>query len=153
MKNTWPNSNLSSSLIACVLTIGSLALTQSASAQGSTAVAKVDIPFAFQMANQTFPAGTYQIDREPNHVIQFRGPDRAGRFVVMNEATKIHPADRGVVVFKRYGSKYFLREIWTEGATSGLECTKSRAESNLVKAQNSQAATSVELAFNTAPMK
>ena len=153
MKNTRFNSILSSSLIACALTIGSLASTQSAFAQGGSALAKVEIPFAFQMANQTLPAGTYHIDREAHDIILFRGPDKVSRLLMMHEATKLHPADHGAVVFERYGGKYFLHQIWTEGSTHGLESSKSRVESNLARAQNNQAATSVELAFNTAPRK
>jgi hypothetical protein len=152
MKNTRLNSILSSSLIACALTIGSLASTQSASAQG-TPLAQVNIPFAFQMSNKTLPAGTYRIDLESNHIILLRGPDKASGFLVMHNASKTHPANHGSVVFDRYGSNYYLRQIWTAGRTDGLECPKSRAESNAVVAQNKQAATSVELAFNTAPLK
>ena len=64
MKTIRPNSILRSSLIACVLTIGSLASTQSASAQAkSRFLVRVDIPFAFQMANHSFPAGMYLWER------------------------------------------------------------------------------------------
>jgi hypothetical protein len=153
MKNTRPNSILRSSLIACVLTIGSLASTQSASAQESTSLVRVDIPFAFQMANRTFPAGTYQIDREPHDLIRLLGPDKSSSFQVMFDAAKVQPADHAAVIFHHSGGKYFLRQIWTAGATYGLECPMSRTESNAEKAENKQAATSVEVAFNNAPVK
>ena len=153
MKNTRLNSILSSSLIACAVTIGSLASTQSASAQTSTTLTQVDIPFAFQMSNKTLPAGTYRIDLEANHVILLRGPDKASGFLMMHSASKAKAADHGTVVFDRYGNKYYLRQIWTAGKTNGLECPKSRAESNAIVAQNEQAATSVELAFNSVPLK
>ena len=68
MKNTRLTSILNSSLIACALTIGSLASTQYASAQSKTALAEVKIPFAFQARAQTMPAGTYQIDRESGYI-------------------------------------------------------------------------------------
>jgi hypothetical protein len=153
MKTTRFNSILSSSLIVCALTIGSLASTRSAFAQESTALLRVDIPFAFQMAKQTLPAGVYQIDRRANDIIVLHGPDKASRFLMMHQATTLHPADHAAVVFERYGSKYFLHQVWTGGTTHGLESPKSRAESNALKAQNNQAPTSVELAFNTAPRK
>jgi hypothetical protein len=153
MKITRPNSILSSSLIACVLTIGSLASTQSALAQGSKSLAQVNIPFAFQMANKTLPAGTYQIEREFNDILLLRGPGKVSGFLMMHEAINIHPADHGAVVFERYGSKYFLHQVWTADTPYGLESPKSRAESDAVRAQNKQAATSVELAFNTDALK
>ncbi len=153
MKNTRLNSILSSSLIVCALTIVLLGSTQSASADVSKSLAKVDIPFAFQAANRTLPAGTYQIDSDSNDIILLHGPNRATVFQMMFKASRLHPADHGAVVFYHYGSKYFLHQIWTEGATNGLECTKSHAEKNALKAQNNQAATLVELAFNNAPLK
>jgi hypothetical protein len=153
MKNTRLSSILSSSFIACALAIGSLASTQSASAQTGTTLAQVEIPFSFQMSNQTLPAGTYRIDLENNHLVLLRGPDKASGFLMMHSAIKAHAADHGTVVFDRYAGKYYLRQIWTAGTTNGLECPKSRAESNAVVAQNKPAATSVEVAFNSIPLK
>jgi hypothetical protein len=148
MKNT---SILGSSLITCALTIGSLASTQSASAQSSTPLAEVNIPFTFQTANQTLPAGMYRIDRESDHLIRLHGPGRAAGFVVMHDAIKSRAADHGTVVFDRYGDKYYLRQIWTAGSTDGLECPKSRAEKEALLAKNKQAPSSTELAFNSVP--
>jgi hypothetical protein len=148
MKNT---SILGSSLIACALTIGSLASTQSASAQISTPLAEVNIPFAFQTGLQTLPAGTYRIDRESSNLVRLHGPGRAAGFVEMHDAIKHRAADHGTIVFARYGDKYYLRQIWTAGSTDGLECPKSRAEKESLQAKNKQAPSSTELAFNSVP--
>jgi hypothetical protein len=148
MKNT---SILGSSLIACALTIGSLASTQSASAQISTPLAEVNIPFAFQTGLQTLPAGTYRIDRESSNLVRLQGPGRAAGFVEMHDAIKRRAADHGTIVFARYGDKYYLRQIWTAGSTDGLECPKSRAEKESLQAKNKQAPSSTELAFNSVP--
>jgi hypothetical protein len=150
MKNTRLASILNSSLLACALTIGSLASTQSASAQ-STGLAEVNIPFAFQTANQTLPAGMYRIDRESGSVVWLRGPGRANGFVLMYSAVKTHASNHGSIVFDRSGDKYFLRQIWTAGSTDGLECPKSRAEKESLQANNKQAPSLTELAFNSAP--
>jgi hypothetical protein len=151
MKNTRLSSILNSSLIACGLTIGSLASTQSASAQSQTAIAQVNIPFAFQAEPQTMPAGTYQIDRESGYIVLLRGPKHATEFVTMHGASKSRATDHGSVVFDRSGDRYFLRQIWTAGNTDGLECPKSRAEKESLQAKNNQAPTSIELAFNSVP--
>lgn len=150
MKNTRLTSILGSSLIACALTIGSLASTESASAQSGTALADVNIPFAFQTPMQTLPAGTYRIDRESGVLILLKGSDKSG-FVEMHGATKSRAADHGYLVFDRYGDKYFLRQIWTAGSSDGLECPKSRAEKESLQAKNKQAPSSIELAFNAVP--
>ena len=153
MKNIRLTSILSSSVIACALAIGSLASAPSASAQSSTTVAVVNIPFAFQTERQTLPAGKYRIDRVSGNLLRLAGPDQAGGFVMTHDAIKSHPPDHGTIVFDRYGDKYFLHQIWTAGKSTGLECPKSRAEKSALVAQNEQAATSVELAFNSAPQK
>jgi hypothetical protein len=150
MKNTRLTSILSSSLVACALTIGTLASTQPASAQ-STALAEVNIPFAFQTGTQTLPAGLYRIDSESSHLILLRGPGQAAGFVEMHAAIKNRVPDHGYIVFDRYGSKYFLRQIWTAGNTDGLECSKSRAEKETLQASNNQSPSTVELALNSVP--
>jgi hypothetical protein len=153
MKNIRLTSILSSSVIACALAIGSLASAPSASAQSSTTVAVVNIPFDFQTGRQTLPAGTYRIDHLSGNLVRLAGPDHAGGFVMTHDAIKTHPPDHGTIVFDRYGDKYFLRQIWTAGKSTGLECPKSRAEKAALVAQNEQAVTSVELAFNSVPQK
>jgi hypothetical protein len=151
MKNTRLTSILGSSLIASALTIGSLASTQFASAQSATALAEVNIPFAFQTTNQSLPAGKYRIDLESNHLIRLQGPSQAGGFVMSHDAVKTHAPEHGIVVFDRYGDKYYLRQIWTAGNTVGVECPKSRAEKESMLAKNKQAPDSFELAFNSVP--
>jgi hypothetical protein len=151
MKNIRLNSILGSSLIACALTVGMLSSTPSASAQISTNLAVVDIPFAFQTSTrQTLPAGTYRINRESGQLILLRGPAKSG-FVQVHDTIKLHAPNRGYLVFDRYGDKYFLRQIWTAGETVGLESPKSRAEKETMQAKNMQSPTSIELAFNSVP--
>jgi hypothetical protein len=151
MKNTRLTSILGSSLIACALTIGSLASTQSASAQTNTALAQANIPFAFQTGNQTLPAGMYRIDRQSGHLILLRGPGHAAGFVDTHDAIRARAANQGTLVFDHSGNKYYLRQIWTAGSTYGLECPKSRAEKESLQASNEQAPDSIEVAFNSVP--
>jgi hypothetical protein len=151
MKSTRLNSILSSGIIACALAIGSLASTQSASAQ--TTIAKVTIPFAFQMTSQTLPAGTYRVERESGNLILLQGPGKASGFVLMHAASRSKAPDHGMLSFDRTGDKYYLRQIWTAGSQTGLECPKSHAEKAALVATNNEAANTVELAFNSEPQK
>jgi hypothetical protein len=150
MKNTRLNSILHSSLIACALTIGSFASTQSAAAQSSTDMAEVNIPFAFTATNHILPAGQYRVERESDHMILLRGPVHAAAFVSMYDTTSVRAPKQGKLVFDHYGDKYYLRQIWTAGSNDGLECPKSRAEKESLQAKNKQAPETTELAFNTA---
>ncbi len=149
MKSTRFSSILSSGFIACALAIGSLASTQSASAQST--IAKVTIPFDFQTGKQSLPAGTYRVERESADLILLQGPGNASGFVIMHAASRSKAPDHGMLSFDRTGGKYYLRQIWTAGNPDGLECPKSRAEKAALVATNNEAATTVELAFNSAP--
>jgi hypothetical protein len=151
MKNSRINSILSSSLIACALAIGSLASTQTASAQSN--VIKVTIPFTFQTTSQTLPAGTYRVHRVSADVIRLEGPGKASGLVMMYAASKNKAPDHGMLVFDRTGDSYYLRQVWTAGSTTGLECQKSRAEKAALVATNTEAVSTVELAINSVPQK
>ncbi|MGD0446038.1 MAG: hypothetical protein ABSA39_19045 [Edaphobacter sp.] len=156
MKNTRFASILGSSVVACALMIGSLVSTQSASAQSSETIAEANIPFDFQTPTQLLPAGKYRIVHESGNLILLEGRPGKGGFVVTHDATRPQGVTRGMMVFDRYGDNYYLRQVWTAGSTSGLECAKSRAEkANAEKAKtvakNDQALTTVELALNEVP--
>jgi hypothetical protein len=150
MKNTRLTSILSSGFIACALTLGSLASTQVASAQSSSNMAEVDIPFAFQTPTQTLPAGKYRVVFEANHLIRIQGLS-TGAYVVTYETIKTQAPDHSSVVFDHYGDKYYLHEIWTARDTIGLECPKSRAEKETLRAKNTEAPSTIELALNSVP--
>ena len=150
MKNTL-TSILGSSLVASALAIGSLASTQSASAQTPTGLAEVTIPFSFQTPTQILPAGTYRVILESYHLVRFQGTGSAQGFLVAHDAIRSHAANKGTMVFDRYGDKYYLHQIWTAGSTDGLECAKTRAEKESQRASITPAPSTVELALNTVP--
>ena len=153
MKNTRLTSILGSSLIACALSLGSLVATQSASAQ-STAVAEVNIPFAFHTPTQTLPAGAYRVDRTGNLLILTSTDSKAAGFVLTHSAIKTQAPNHGYVVFERYGDTYYLEQIWTAGENTGIECPKGRAEKESMLAKNTTTAPStVELALNAIPAR
>lgn len=149
MKNTRLTSILS--LIACVLTMGSLASTQSALAQGNTPIAVVDIPFAFHTPTQTLPAGLYRINQQSANLLSLKGTGSTGGFVIIHDAIQRHAPSRGYAVFERYGDTYYLRQVWTAGNSAGVECAKGKAEKESMVAKNMPAPSSVEVALNAAP--
>jgi hypothetical protein len=149
MKNTRFTSILG--LIACALTIGSLASTQSALAQSPTTVAVVNIAFGFHTPTQTLPAGSYRIDHEFRNLLRLQGTGSTGGFVIIHDAIKAKAPSRGVVVFERHGDTYYLRQVWTAGNSTGLECAKSKGEKESMQAKNMPAPSTVELALNSVP--
>jgi hypothetical protein len=153
MKSTI-TSILSSTFVASVLAIGTLASTQSASAQSSQVMSEVTIPFSFQTTTQKLPAGTYRVISETDHVIRLQGlSSKAGGFVVTHDAIKRNAPDHGSLVFARYGDSYYLHQIWTPGNTIGAECSKGRAEKESQVAKNDTTPSTVELAMNSIPKR
>ena len=80
---------------------------------------KADVPFAFQVANGTMPAGEYLIQRmtNTNEGVQYtmiRRSDSSRAVVALTVAVdgKNGKAEPGLV-FHTYGNSYFLSEIWT----------------------------------------
>ena len=50
-----------------------------------------------------------------------------------NAAQNLKPADKTKLVFNRYGNRYFLSEIWVNGATRGHQLPKTCRERELAK--------------------
>jgi hypothetical protein len=116
---------------ACaVLGVSSLA------AQSHNLVANV--PFDFTVMNQHFAAGTYTVTSETSQSpILIRGRENgAAMFVLTLPATSGKTRADAKLVFDRFGSQYFLRNIWYAGTNEGQQLRISKAEREL--AQNSQ---------------
>lgn len=157
MTSSRLNSIIGSTLIACALTIGTLVSTQTAAAQSSSTVAEANIPFAFQAGNGLMPAGKYRVVRESTSLVLLSGPSHAEEFVIVHDAYATKTPSNGKIVFHRYGDKYFLSQIWTQGNSNGLESSKTRAEKEAMKetrlAKNDSSPSLVEVAMNAPPQR
>lgn len=96
-----------------------------------------NIPFSFTVGGKTLPAGQYTIERHQKQseniwLVQSRD-GRSSVLVNTQSVRSYEPQDKGKLVFRRYGSQYFLSQIWSEGATSGRELRVSRSKSDVAK--------------------
>jgi hypothetical protein len=114
--------------------IGLGLLLATASAYAQTGVVKANVPFNFIVNKTELPAGAYMI--EPLGInggaVSIENSDRSVVKVVLPnscEAAKIPEGTK--LVFHRYGSQYFLAEIWTAGNPRGRELPKSNRESEV----------------------
>src|SRR6266849_3110595 len=122
--------------ILALIVVGSLTM----SAQLSNGlVAKV--PFGFTAGYKSFPAGDYQVFAGPSPgVVWVRSLDgKTGAFVMSQRSESLKTPDKSSLVFNRYGSRYFLSQIWVQGNTSGVLFRPTPAEVKAAK----------ELAANT----
>jgi hypothetical protein len=124
--------NFRTSLFAAVLAVASFSTAMHAQ---TPARAKAEIPFAFQAGSSHFEAGTYTVRDLAQHIILIRSGSQSG-LVMTRYETSLNPSPSAKIVFRKYGDKYFLAELWTEGTVDHITVAKSKAEKNLSKQRN-----------------
>lgn len=146
--NTLSISKVRATLSAIVLAMATMTSATSATAQ--TAILQVKVPFGFENGSQHLPAGLYTISMETPNLMLIRG-DSGGGFAMVNPQESTKPANTSTVVFRRYGQRYFLRDVSVAGSTNSLHCVKSKSEKQLQIARTEPAPTDVEVALVEMP--
>jgi hypothetical protein len=95
------------------------------------------VPFDFMVHTTLFPAGEYAIERNGigSDALVIRGKGHSPMFFLPNAATANQAATRSKLVFQKYGSRYFLHEIWIAGEIRGRALPASKAERELARNQ------------------
>ncbi|HEX8174491.1 MAG TPA: hypothetical protein VF543_05160 [Pyrinomonadaceae bacterium] len=121
------------SIFAALLLLAAL-LAQSALARTSSSLV-VQIPFDFQVAGKTLPAGQYVIERSTlfsAEGLSLRNTDKKhSAFVLTSTVQSKLRQSESRLVFMRYKDQYFLSQFWTSGEASGRELIKSDRELNV----------------------
>jgi hypothetical protein len=97
---------------------------------------EVTVPFSFMVNRAAMPAGQYSVwsvDPDRNTLAIRNLNSHATRLVLSNACTSARGANATKLVFHRYGTHYFLSQIWREGAYSGREIPQSALEKELAK--------------------
>src|ERR1043165_1835680 len=117
---------LSTLAIATVLTT---MMVVSAHAQNGDTMT-VTIPFEFTAANNTLPAGDYVVRLEDSRsALKIQKSDRStAEFVLINSVYGRDLQNQSKLVFHRYGSQYFLAQVWIVGSSNGEELRQSTQE-------------------------
>jgi hypothetical protein len=120
--------------VAAILLLAALATAQS----NFTFVkgAQATIPFAFNVGEQSYPAGVYivQIDREKQMVV-IRTSDRKARiFLANNDEIRIAPR-KSELVFRHMGDHFFLTAVWIEGSYQGERLIPGNLETEMARQQ------------------
>lgn len=101
-------------------------------AQAGPGPTRFTVPFDFAVGTQVLPAGEYSIQpalSDRNDRILLRSHD--GRTVTTVFAVPVksqQASTETTLVFKRYGERYFLSQVWTQGSARGREVPASSAE-------------------------
>jgi hypothetical protein len=115
---------------------GMMALTAMASTRVAQAqeLLAVNIPFDFVAGNTQLPAGEYTVRvSAPTHTIILisRKDSATSAFLVTNAAVSAEPQSESKLIFNRYGERYFLSQVWTEGNSQGRQLLKSAREKEM----------------------
>jgi hypothetical protein len=124
--------------LVLLLAIVSTVSVMSAKAQSLEQRLKVNVPFDFNVGDRQFSAGEYFIQRAgPDsgdtiiRVSSFDGRSSTVRITFPIAAQDL--TNKGKLIFHRYGSQYFLTEVWPAGAITGRGLPQSKSEQTIVK--------------------
>ncbi len=114
-----------------------LAGVQNASAQITDPV-EFTTSFPFVVGYASVPAGRYTIrpDDDDPAMFELTGAHGSVLFQAQNTEARETPA-KSEIVFKRYGDKYVLKNIWEAGSMDGAEAIVVEGERHLAKNQGS----------------
>jgi hypothetical protein len=116
--------------------VGVLSLLMAAgSAFAQTLHVKGDIPFSFIVNKETLPAGQYDfksLGLSDGKIILVRNADGKAMTTVNNmRAESKDTCQQTKLVFTRYGTRYFLHQIWVAGDNAGQQLPKSPRENEV----------------------
>lgn len=117
--------------LAMLMVTLALAAASAVVAHGQSKAGLVaQVPFEFVVADQTLKAGEYRvaaIDQSGETIaIRNAAGDSAIRLSMSKERSDREKSAK--LVFHRYGSTYFLSQVWMAGEATGRELPKTRHE-------------------------
>jgi hypothetical protein len=118
------------------LTLVMLAMLLLPAVAAQAQMLKVAVPFDFSAGQATLPAGDYIVSKPGNsqNVLVIRAENGGGNaFVMTAGAIAPRASDQGKLVFNRYGSQYFLSQVWAPGTDTGHQLRPSKAEREIAK--------------------
>ena len=131
-----------------MLMLGAMLLPGVANAQTGQSAIKADVPFDFTVDNQTIPAGACQVRSEGQAgttLLIDNADAKASAFVTPLRTQTLNPSERTVLVFHKYGDRYFLARIDRSGSDAGYQMRETGVEKEL-RAQHKIAGEEIKLA-------
>ena len=107
------------------------------SARAQTGGVRVNVPFPFGVGGKHFAAGNYVMLAGSNQVRVVSETDGRTLALAMANDVSGHSAGlRGKIVFRCYGDRCFLAEVWSPLEQNGRQVLPSRAETHSSREQS-----------------
>ena len=88
-----------------------------------------EVPFDFQIKDQTLPAGMYSVSQtSPTGMLQIRNEGTGEAILTLAPIREEGKSSVGKLVFRCYGDRYFLAWVWFADGQDGYGVVKGRAE-------------------------
>jgi hypothetical protein len=119
--------------VTMLVSIVALALMTAvmSNAQSRNQKLRANIPFDFVVGDKTLAAGEYsvgQVTQDDSGIAVRSTESKQSAMRLTSTVQAPAPKTRGMLIFHRYGSSYYLAQIWTAGSAEGREILKSKAE-------------------------
>ena len=94
----------------------------------------VSVPFGFAAGDKFLPAGDYwvQVNQERGTVV-LRQEDQSPLMILTIRKESRSVPQRGRLVFQRYGTSFFLAEVWSQANATGQTLTPGAREKELAR--------------------
>jgi hypothetical protein len=126
-----------------------LALTTGVAwAQWGEPAIKADVPFAYTAGDKTIPAGPTVVTAANlgGGALWIGNQDaNSGTFLMAQRTESSRPSNRTVLVFHKYGNRYFFSRVERDGSSTGYRIPESKLEKEL-SAQNTRNSEEIRLA-------
>ena len=92
------------------------------------------IPFVFTVGDKLLPAGDYtvQLNAERGTVV-LQGEGQKPLMLLTARKESRSAPQRGKLVFQRYGTSFFLAEVWSQDNSTGQTLSRSAREKELAR--------------------
>lgn len=93
------------------------------------------MPFAFYVGEQWMRAGEYSVQREAGRSLVWVSPSEPGAravYFAFGADAKVKESRQNLLVFNKYGERYFLSQIIHAGDNVASELTRSAREREIV---------------------
>jgi hypothetical protein len=90
-----------------------------------------NVPFAFSVGQQQFPAGTYAIREVSSAATLIQSKDGKEKSLALYQSAGPSKTDETKLVFHKIGDHYFLSQIWSSVAGQGQALPESKLEKEM----------------------